>query len=778
MQSYGSPYFSIEPWHIREKAFSPDSYRRCEGIMALANGYLGQRASFEEGLPDAPALRGHYLAGLFDTYRNPTLITLKGRPDYPCEMVNIPDYLAIEISLDDERLNLRDCSVEIFERAFSMEHGLLTREVVLRTPKGRRLHLSFTRFLSRARKHLAVLRMQATLLEGAGSLTVISRVDGDVRNVNHVHLHSFCAFADPLNGRHGLKCRTQGTGIDLAVHAAERCDSAGEVDIALVAGERESRCRISTPLTVGDPFTLTKLVAIASSRDSDGNGDAEADAAHCLEEARQLGYDRLLQEQQQSWQVAWADIAMEIDEQSGEGLLTQGLRYSLYQMLQNAPNDDPTVNIGAKGLTGEHYVGAYFWDTEIFMLPLFALTDPPVARNLLEFRARTLPAAREKARELGLAGAAFPWMADADGRETSTLWQFSLLGVHIVADVAWASWFYYQVTGDLAFLCAHGIDLLLETSRYWASRVYYREDIAQYVINRVLGPDEYHQGVDNNYYTNIMACENLRACLAALQILQRDDPDGCRAAQTRLRWEEAELARFRDIADRLYLPLHPTLPVRLQDDAFHRLEPYDLAANPPGGALPQQWSYDRIMRTQLLRQADLIVAHLLLADCFTREEIAADFEYYEPKTTHDSSLSFCSYSIIAAYLRREQMAYDYFLRTVRLDLDDLHDNAWMGVHTACLAGAWQCVVFGFAGVRWHGGRLRLAPLLPADWRSFTFTLCWHGSRLTLTIDADALTAHSDGGNVDALLFDTPITITPIPTRFACQTRGNEMGIAG
>ena len=530
--------------------------------------------------------------------------------------------------------------------------------------------------------------------------------------------------------------------------------------------------RRTWPITARQNVTVVfdKLVAVATSRDPDVSGDVLAASLEFLNQGVSAGFEDLLAEQAHSWAQVWEDTGIEIRDRSGSADLTQGLHYSLYQMIQNAPNDDSTVNIGAKGLTGEHYFGTYFWDTEAFMLPMFAFIMPGVARDLVRSRAHMLPGARRKAAEMDLQGASFPFMSDPNGDEAATLWQFGLLGIHVTADVAWGVWFYYCTSGDLEFIGKYGIDIMVETSRFWASRVFFRQDLGKYVINRVLGPDEYHQGVDNNYYTNLMAQENLRRTGRLLDLLRQKDAAACAAAVERLRLTPAEIARFQEIAEAMFLPYDPAARLNLQDDRFHLLEPYDLKAKPPEGSISLTWSYDRCMRTQLLRQADIVVAHLLLGDRFTDDQMRRDFEFYEPKTTHDSSLSFCSYSIAAAKLRKADLAYDYFLRTARLDLDDVHGNSWMGVHTACLAGAWQCVVLGFGGVRWFDGTLSLDPLLPRQWDDFSFIFWWQGTRVRVAVYPDRVELSTDGKVLEIRLGKQLISVGPTSTSFKHNSR--------
>lgn len=760
--------FPFHAWEVTETGFVPEQYRFTEAVMALANGYLGQRASFEEGVSGVESLRGNYIAGVFDYYPNPTMIKLKGRPSNPSQMVNIPDYLPIHIRLNGAEFDLSMCDIEAYARTLHMDTGVLTRDITCAVPGVGRVRITFLRFLSRSHKHLAAARVSVTPLDFSGTVEFISAIDGNVSNVTAQHIDEVTLLTELQAGTHGLVCRTKGTGITLALQAAEAVHGASPT-LSSESTDRCSRQRFTVQCAAGDSVTFTKITAAATSRDLDVENDAITACTAFLAEGAALGVAGLLDAQQRCWAKIWRRVEIDVTDRSGSVELTQGLHYSLFQMIQNAPNDDYTVNIGAKGLTGEHYYGTYFWDTEVFMLPMFAFILPEVARDLVKSRAHMLPGARRKAEELGLHGAAYPWMSDADGNECCTLWQFSLLGMHITADVAWGVWFYFCTSGDLDFIADSGIDIMVETSRCWLSRVYFRPDLQQYVINRVLGPDEYHQGVDNNYYTNIMAQENLLKTCQLLEMLQAERPQAYAAAVQRLALTTEEVWQFHQVAEQIYLPRNAELGVNLQDDRFHLLEPYDLHANPLPAAIPVAWSYDRALRTQLLRQADVVVAHILLGDRFTQDEMRRDFAYYEPKTTHDSSLSFCSYAVMAARLGLTDMAYDYYLRTARLDIDDIHSNSWMGVHTACLAGAWQCVVLGFGGVRWYDGQLTLDPLLPAQWDAYTFSLCWHGATIKVIVRAGEVELCTDGAEVPLQLGAEEIVVSETAKIFMYST---------
>ena len=767
------PHFVVDPWSVIETSFVPGNYRRAEGVLALANGYLGQRASFEEAASGVETLPGNYIAGVFDAYPNDAMIRLKGRPTDPREMVNIPNYLPIALFFNGTRVDLAQAQILGYRRTLSLKQGLLSREYTVSVGQGETLRVSFERLLSLKRRHIAAMQVRITPLSNGGTIGFASSVDAGVKNLKMPHFGNIQPIPGQAEHPHGVRVRTLHTGIDIAVLARETLTGGKPTAEECLEenGGRVSTRRFTVSCEKGEPVVFTKTVAVTSSRDCDLQGDFLAFCESLLCEAAAAGFETLKREQAAAWEEIWNAVEIEITERAESQALTQGLRYSIFQMMQNAPRGDHTVNIGAKGLSGEHYFGTYFWDTEAFMIPLFGFIAPPVARDLIRNRAYLLPGAKRKAVELDVKGAMYPFMSDADGNESSTLWQFGLMGIHVSAAVAWGVWFYYCVSGDLATIADEGIDVMVETSRFWVSRVFWNEELQQYVLNRVLGPDEYHQGVDNNFYTNIMAQENLRKTLVLLERIHEALPESYAKIFKRLGLSQEELDQFKTVAEKIRLPYDANRAVNLQDDRFLFLEPYDLAKHPIGGAINAVWSYDRAGRTQLLRQADVLVAHLLLGDRFDKAQLTRDFDYYEPKTTHDSSLSFCHHAILAAAIRRKKQAYDYFLKTARLDIDDLHGNSWQGVHTACLAGAWQCVVLGFGGVRWYNGMLRLDPLLPDEWDTFSFSIWWHGTRLSVRIQDGGVELKTDGKEISLLLGDQTIVANSNTARFSHATRG-------
>ena len=767
------PHFAIAPWSVIEESFLPENYRRAEGVLALANGYLGQRASFEEGISGVEALTGNYIAGVFDAYPNEGMIKLKGRPTHPREMVNIPNYLPVALFFNNTRVDLSQARILAYHRTLSLQHGILSREYTVSLGSGETLRIAFERLLSLQRRHIAAMQVRVTPLSSGGTIRFASSVDASVTNLKIPHFGNI----QPIGGKgqdfHGVTVRTLHTGIDIAVLARETLSGGkpAEEECLTEKDDRVSTHRFTVSCEKEETVVFTKTVAVVSSRDCDLQGGFLPFCEALLKDAAAAGFATLKQEQQTAWQEIWNAVEIEITERAESQALTQGLRYSIFQMMQNAPRGDHTINIGAKGLSGEHYFGTYFWDTEAYMVPLFGFIAPSVARDLIRNRAYLLPGARNKAVDLDVKGAMYPFMSDADGNESSTLWQFGLMGIHVSAAVAWGVWFYYCVSGDLATVADEGIDVMVETSRFWVSRVFWSEELQQFVINRVLGPDEYHQSVDNNFYTNIMAQENLRKTLVLLERINEALPERYAKVLKRLGLSQTEIEQFKTVAEKIRLPYDATRAINLQDDRFLSLEPYDLAKNPPGGAINAVWSYDRVGRTQLLRQADVLVAHLLVGDRFDPAQLTRDFDYYEPKTTHDSSLSFCHHSILAAALKRKAQAYDYFLKTARLDIDDIHGNSWQGVHTACLAGAWQCVVMGFGGVRWYNGALRLDPLLPDEWDAFSFSIWWHGTRLSVRIEQGEVELKTNGKEISLLLGDKTVVAGATPAKFPYNTQG-------
>ncbi|MGN0307170.1 MAG: glycoside hydrolase family 65 protein, partial [Lachnospiraceae bacterium] len=496
--------------------------------------------------------------------------------------------------------------------------------------------------------------------------------------------------------------------------------------------EKKALLVYETRVKEGEVFRLTKYLAYTSCLDmkkEEMSGFLEG----ILEQAAVQGYDALFREQKKVMESFWdkADIQIE-----GDDALQQGIRFNLFHIMQSAGRDGRT-GMGAKGLSGEGYEGHYFWDTEMYILPVFVYTEGKLAKGLLDYRYDTLPQARERARVLGHEkGALYPWRT-INGEEASTYFPLGTAQYHINADIAYAFKLYIDVTGDEEYLKEKGAEVLIETARVWADVGCFAESKGgKYCICAVTGPDEYNAIVDNNFYTNLMARENLRDALWALKRLEEMDAKACEALEKRLGLEEEEKAYWQKIIDNMYFPYDEKRRVYPLDDGFMMRKVWDDSKIPQEKRhlLYENYHPLFIFRQRMSKQADAVFGMLLHSNYFTEEELRRNYDFYQEVTLHHSSLSTCIFGILASQIGYEEEAYTYFSQSARMDLDDYHNNFYAGIHGANMAGTWQGIIFGFAGLRTNRGYLEFKPSIPEKWKSYRFRIQYRASLLEVYID--------------------------------------------
>ncbi len=736
-----SPLYPIEPWSVRETSFDPATCRRSESVFALGNGYLGIRGAFEEGLDPAvgASVRGTYLNGFHETGEIRYPEDAYGLARKSQTLLNVTDALGLELFVDGERFALTVGELESYQRVLDLRTGILTRELVWRAPGGRRVHIVMERLVSLARTHVAALRYRVTPLDADADLELRSSVDGRVENAVDEH--------DPRSGgelggrvlvsvgseRRGtlltIEQRAPHSGLQLACSADHRL--AGGT--AAEAGGRveDDRVLLAWPVRAGagETVVLEKVVAYVDGRHAPVDELATRSRAEA-EAALAAGFARLADEHGRELEAFWERCDVEIE---GDDAVQQSLRFGALHLLQGTSRDG-SASIAAKGLSGPGYEGHLFWDAEVYVLPFFLYTWPAVARAMLEHRIRGLDAARRRAAELSHRGALYPWRT-IDGDEASAYFPAGTAQLHIDADIAYAFERYLEASGDVDLLWQGGAAMLFETARFWLSRGSYAPRRGgRFCLHTVTGPDEYTALVDNNLYTNLMAQEHLRFAARVAERLAEEDPTRWEELRQGLELAAGEPAAWADAAERMELPFDRELGVHPQDDSFLDKVPWSAEAlAPERRPLLLHYHPLDIYRHQVLKQADVVLALYLREDHFNRAEVRRDFEFYEPLTTHDSSLSPCVHGIVAARLGRLQQAAEFFARTARMDLDDVNGNVKDGVHTAAMGGSYLAVLAGFAGMRTRGGELSFVPRLPPGWRKLRFRLTFRGRRLELTI---------------------------------------------
>lgn len=710
-------------WIISETSFNPASQHHSETIFTLGNGYLGTRGAFEEGYPGDS--RATFVHGVFDDV--PLVFT---------ELANAPDWLPLHIYLNGERFSLDTGTIEQFERRFDLRTGVLTRTVRWRSPLGNPATLVFERFASLADEHLLCMRCRVTP-EFEGTLEIRASLNGKMDNEGYAHWDWI--GQGEKDGVYYLHNRTRSTKIDLALA------------MRLIASSEPSRkeywdaqnvptLKMSFPAKRGEAITVDKFVGIATSRDTADPIEMAAErarAAHSWESA--------LEANQQAWGREWERCDVEIE---GDEEAQLAIRFNIFQLLIAAPRHDSHVNIGAKTLSGFGYRGHAFWDTEIFMLPLFIYTAPEIARNLLDYRYERLPSARQKAQANGFGGAQFPWESAVTGEEVTPTWlphyadRTKLIRIwtgdieiHISADVAYAAYLYWQVTGDDSWFIEKGAELILDTAKFWASRAEWADESKRYEFNDVIGPDEYHDHVDNNFYTNRMAKWNLQTALDVLDWLSSHARAKGDELTQRLGLTPSLLVKWKEVLSQIYLPVRADGLIEQFEGYFQRRD-VDLASLEPRHISAQAlFGIEGCNETQILKQPDALMLQYLLRNEFTDEHIRINYDYYTARTDHayGSSLGPSIQAIMACEVGKPDDAYEHFIRAVRADLRDVRGNARDGIHGASAGGTWQAVVFGFGGLRVTPQGWSIQPRLPKRWKRLSFRFIHRGKLQTVEI---------------------------------------------
>lgn len=734
---YQAPIYPVEAWSITETEFSQKYNYRNETTFALSNGYLGTRGTHSEGydFDVDTGLEGNFINGFYESEHVRYGEWNYGFPTMSQSLLNLPDCKRTEVYVDGERLDLRTGRVLSYARTLHMDSGIVTREVEWESESGKQIRFCSVQLVCLERKNLMAMKLSVTPLNFSGEVQFVTKLTADVENHTRktnplVDYGPFgrCIEPDKIwaeNHRFFYQGTTRNSKLTMACAAHHVCT--GE-DI-YVTSDLAREVRYTAKVAKNTPFELTKYIAYTSSLDMEAS-KLEAFLMDLLDTAQKDGFSVLLTEQKKAMDTFWQAADIQID---GDEALQQGLRFNLFHIMQSAGRDGKT-GMGAKGLSGEGYEGHYFWDTEMYVLPVFIWTNPELAKQLLLYRYHTLPQARERAHVLGHPiGALYPWRT-INGEEASTYFPLGTAQYHINGDIAYAIWQYYEATGDYDFLRDYGAEMLVETARVFADVGGFAECRGgKYCICAVTGPDEYNAIVDNNLYTNLLAQENLYAALLSLEILGID--------AERLNVSSEEKAFWKKVADNMYLPYDEKLGVYLQDDGFMMRKPYDENSIPEDKRhlLYENYHPLFIYRQRMSKQADAIYGLQLLSHRFTNEELLRNYEFYQTVTLHHSSLSTSVFGMLACRIGKLEDALEYFSDSARMDLDDYHENFYAGIHAANMAGTWQSIVFGFAGLRRINGVPEFSPILPQGWKGYAFSIRCRGSLLKVSVKEDGVT---------------------------------------
>ncbi|MDQ7879805.1 glycosyl hydrolase family 65 protein [Microbacterium sp. QXD-8] len=759
--------FPVDEWRLIESSFDLDDAGVTETLFAVGNGYLGLRGNQSEGR--FAHEDGTFINGFHETFPIRHAEQAYGFAEVGQAIINAPDAKVMRVYVDDEPLSLDVADVREYERELDMRDGVLRRHVRWTTPSGKDVVIGMERLVSFEEKHLAVMTIDVTVLNADAPVTVscqlINRQDGedvyggtpnpsrragfDPRKTEKLHervLQPQEFWQDKL--RSALSYRATDSGMTVAVVADHLVETENEYTSRTLIEPDIAKNVFRVQAKAGVPIRVTKLVSYHTSRGVPARELVDR-CRRTLDRALGEGVDAI-----RTRQRAWLDAFWERSDVriAGHADLQQATRWCLFQLAQATARADG-LGVPAKGMTGSGYSGHYFWDTEIYVLPFLAYTTPLWARNALRMRYLMLPAARRRAFQLNEAGALFPWRT-INGEEASAYYAAGTAQYHINADVSYALAKYVRATGDDEFLFREGVDIAVETARLWATLGFWRSSDGvvdgegdTFHIHGVTGPDEYTTVVNDNLFTNVMARFNLRFAARTVREMAEVDGEVYRQMVDRLALEPGEPEAWERAAEAMHIPFSPSLGIHPQDHVFLEREIWDLENTPPDKRpLLLHFHPLVIYRYQVLKQADVVLALFLQGNHFSDEDKLADFEYYDPLTTGDSTLSAVVQAILAAEVGYQDLALEYFRESIFVDLGDLHHNAADGVHVASAGGVWTALVSGFGGMRDHFGELSFDPRLPAAWPSLEFVLHWHGTRLVVTVTRDELRVRATEGD--------------------------------
>lgn len=747
-------YIKPDPWSIIEEGFDDALVKSSESLFSIANGAMGQRANFEEDY-SGPTFQGSYIAGVYYPDKTRVGWWKNGYPEYFAKVLNAPNWIGIKVDINGENLDLFTCSeVRNFRRELNMKEGWYRRSFRATLQNGTEIEVESTRILHLDMDELGVVNYRVKAINREAVITFTPYLDAGITNEDS---NWDDKFWDILNiseakGEAFIRTRTLKTHFDVCTFMCSKVLINNKETSVPVTSEEKPKS-IATHYTVtiekGDTATLQKFAGYTVSLNHDQDNLIDA-AKKVLKNGSSLGYETLKQQQANAWAKIWemADITIE-----GDVKAQQGIRFNIYQLNQTYLGKDARLNIGPKGFTGEKYGGSTYWDTEAYCIPFYMATkDQQVARNLLKYRFHHLEKAIENAEKLGFTnGAALYPMVTMNGEECHNEWEITFEEIHRNGAIAFAIFNYTRYTGDFSYLAEMGLEVLIGIARFWHQRATFSKIKNKFVILGVTGPNEYENNVNNNFYTNYLAKWCLEYAGAQVGKMGKEHPTEHSRIMAKTSLTQAEVDDWFKVADATYFPFSEEVGVYLQQDGFLDKELIPVSElereNRP---INQKWSWDRILRSPYIKQADVLQGIYFFEENFTLEQLEDHFNFYEPFTVHESSLSPCVHSIQAAKLGRMEQAYEFYLMTSRLDLDDYNKEVEEGCHITSMAGTWMSIVEGFGGMRVQNDMLYFEPRIPKQWERYTFKVNFRGRILKVSVSND--------GNRFSLESGEPLTI--------------------
>lgn len=766
-------YIIKDEWNIIEEGFDPSLCKISESIFSIGNGRIGQRANFEE-MYSGDTLQGSYVAGIYYPDKTRVGWWKNGYPAFSDKVINATNWIGLNVDIDGDPLDLHLAKVSAFRRVLNMQEGVLERSFIAEVSSSKAVKVIATRFCSIVDDEVGVIRYEITPIDRSIALKLNPYLDGDIKNEDANYDEKFWQEVSKSTFERGglLTLETKRTGFWLTTAMHYEIHLNGE----LIQPKEKARMddkfvsqMVTLDLQQGETLTVYKYAVNLSSANH-AKDMMERRALQVLEKAVGKGFDQLKQEQAAAWRNKWKESDIQIE---GDVAAQQAIRFNIFQLYQTYTGEDARLNIGPKGFTGEKYGGVTYWDTEAYCLPFYLATaDQQVAKNLLIYRYKHLEKAYENAKMLGFSkGAALYPMVTINGTECHNEWEITFEELHRNGAIAFAIYNYIRYTGDKNYLEEYGLEVLIGIARFWSQRISWSEAKKQYVLLGVTGPNEYENNVNNNWYSNTIAVWCLQYTMEVLGNVQQSNPDRYREIIAKLDFHMEETHRWKDIEQHMYYPEDKNLGIFLQQDGYLDKEQV-LVKDLPVSERPlnQKWSWDRILRSCFIKQADVLQGIYFFENRYDQEVIRRNYDFYEARTVHESSLSPCVHAILAAKLGDEKRAYEFYLRTARLDLDDYNNDTEDGLHITSMAGSWMSIVEGFAGMRIHNNKLHLKPFIPEKWQSYTFNILFRYVKLKVKVTKQEVSVENQSDEaIDVYLNDLVICV---PAKDICTGKLN------
>ena len=729
-------YIQPDNWSIIEEGFDVERVKSSESLFSIGNGAMGQRANFEEHY-SGKTFQGSYIAGIYYPDKTKVGWWKNGYPEYFAKVLNAPNWIGIDIEINGENLDLAKCqSVSNFRRELNMKEGIYYRSFDATLVNGTEIAVKVKRFLSLDLDEVGVINYEITALNSDAKIVFKPYVDAGVHNEDANWEEKFW---EPISVKHSgneafVTARTFKTHFTATTFMQNSILLEGSnLSVAPVSvQEIKDKIQFSyeVAVTKGQKTTIQKIGGYAVSMNHE---NTIIGAKNSIAKALEIGISQLAENQKQAWAKIWEMSDITID---GDVKAQQGIRFNIFQLNQTYLGKDSRLNIGPKGFTGEKYGGSTYWDTEAYCIPFYMATkDQQVARNLLAYRYNQLDKAIENAEKLGFKnGAALYPMVTMNGEECHNEWEITFEEIHRNGAIAFAIFNYHRFTGDYSYIPEKGLEVLIGIARFWHQRATYSTYRNQYVILGVTGPNEYENNVNNNFYTNYLAKWCIDYTIEQISKVQNEYSADYSRIMSKVNLDDAEIAHWKKVADKMYFPFSEEHDVYLQQDGFLdkelvKVHDLDKSQRP----INQKWSWDRILRSPYIKQADTLQGFYFFEDHFSKEQLEKHFDFYEPFTVHESSLSPCVHSIQAAVLGRMEQAYTFYLRTSRLDLDDYNKEVEEGLHITSMAGTWMSIVEGFGGMRVKNNALHFEPRIPKEWNGYSFKINFRNQILKVAV---------------------------------------------